>query len=86
MCKLQKALYGLKQAPQAWFDKLKQALLSWGFKGLVSDNSLFIFNHKGDMIFLLVYVDDILITGKNSTLIKQVMDDLNKTFALKTLG
>ena len=38
------------------------------------------------MIFLLVYVDDILITGNNSTLIKQVMDDLNKTSALKTLG
>ena len=38
------------------------------------------------MIFLLVYVDNILITRNNSTLIKQVMDDLNKTFALKTLG
>ena len=32
VCKLQKMLYGLKQAPQAWFDKLKQALLYWGFK------------------------------------------------------
>ena len=84
--KLQKALYGLKQAPRAWFGKLKQALLSWGFKGSVSDSSLFVFDHKGDMIFLLVYVDDILITGNNPTFIKKVMKDLNKTFAFKTLG
>ena len=38
------------------------------------------------MIFSLVYVDDILIMGYNSTIIKKAMDDLNKHFALKTLG
>ena len=85
VCKLQKALYGLKQASRAWFRKLKQALLTWGFKVLVSDNSLFIFTHNGDMILLLVSIDDILIMGNNSTIIKKVMDDLNKCFALKTL-
>ena len=86
VCKLQKALYGLKQAPRSWFEKSKKALLTWGFKVSVSDNSLFISTHNGDMIFLLVYVDNILITGNNSTLIKKVMDDINKCFALKTLG
>ena len=86
VCKLRKALYGLKQAPRAWFGKLKQALLNWGFKVSVSDSSLFIFNNKQDMVYLLVYVDDILITGNNTALIKRVMDDLNKCFALKTLG
>ena len=86
VCKLRKALYGLKQAPRAWFGKLKQAFITLGFKVSVSDRSLFIFTHKGDMIFLLVYVDDILITGNNFVLIKRVTDDLNQCLALKTLG
>lgn len=37
VCKLQKALYGLKQAPRAWFDKLKGAMIQWGFINSVSD-------------------------------------------------
>ena len=86
VCKLQKALYGLKQAPRAWFDKLKQTLLTWGFQVSTSDSSLFIFSHDGNMIFLLVYVDDILITGNSTVLINKVMHDVNKCFALKTLG
>ena len=86
VCQLKKALYGLKQAPRAWFEKLKQALVTWGFKASTSDSSLFIFSNTKDLIFLLVYVDDILVTGNNVSLIKKILDDLNKCFALKTLG
>ena len=71
---------------RAQFGKLKHDLIAWGFKVSVSDSSLFIFTLKGDMVFLLVYVDDVLITGNNSVLIKKLMDDLNKCFVLKTLG
>ena len=42
VCRLHKALYELKQAPRDWFDKLKNALLDWGFQNFVSDTSLFI--------------------------------------------
>ncbi|MGT5972193.1 reverse transcriptase domain-containing protein, partial [Escherichia coli] len=62
VCKLNKALYGLKQAPQAWFLKLKTALQSWGFTSSQADVSLFIKRQGNKVIFLLVYVDDILVT------------------------
>ena len=86
VCKLNKALYGLKQAPRAWYDKLKDFLVKWGFTGSTSDTSLFIFKRQGSIFLVLVYVDDILITGDDLQLISQVIVDLGGAFALKTLG
>lgn len=86
VCKLHKALYGLKQAPRAWFDKSKGVLLSWGFENSTSDVSLFYYKREAQVIYLLVYVDDILLTGNDNHLIKQIVTDLNRKFALKTLG
>jgi hypothetical protein len=86
VCKLNKALYGLKQAPRAWFFKLKTALQKWGFVSSLSDVSLFVKRLGSKVIYLLVYVDDILITGNDPTLIQQTITTLNSTFALKSLG
>ncbi|KAJ9566905.1 hypothetical protein OSB04_002871 [Centaurea solstitialis] len=61
------SLYGLKQAPRAWFIKLSTALRQLGFVGSKTDPSLFILNSPGSLIYLLVYIDDIIITGNNST-------------------
>ncbi|KAI9195535.1 hypothetical protein LWI28_015841 [Acer negundo] len=62
ICQLHRSLYGLKKAPQSWFHKLRSALLSWGFTNLVSNTSIF-FKFSGlNKLFVLVYVDDILIT------------------------
>ena len=60
--KLRKALYGLKQAPKAWFEKLEGALLSWGFQNSISYSSLFYSLKNDNLLLLLIYVDDILIT------------------------
>jgi len=62
VCKLNKALYGLKQAPRQWFERLQVALLHLGFKASKCDPSLFIFSSHGQLVYLLVYVDDIIIT------------------------
>ena len=87
VCKLNRALYELKQAPRAWFDKLRATLIQWDFENSKSDTSLFIFNSNGKTIYLLVYVDDILLTGNDDQLLlNKLTSDLNKEFALKNLG
>ncbi|KAL5773724.1 hypothetical protein ACOSP7_013365 [Xanthoceras sorbifolium] len=86
VCKLKKAFYRLKQAPRAWFNKLKTALLSWGFSNSKSDVSLFIKRAGSVLLYVLIYVDDILITGTDLKQIHHTIFLLNWKFALKTLG
>ena len=71
VCRLKKAIYGLKQAPRAWYNELRQFLVQNGFVNSHSDTSLFIFNTDGCLIFLLVYVDDIIVICSNGTLVDQ---------------
>ncbi|GAU37351.1 hypothetical protein TSUD_395330 [Trifolium subterraneum] len=86
VCKLHKSLYGLKQAPRAWYDKLTQALLHMGFVKSRCDPSLLVHNQNGTCTYVLIYMDDILITGSTPTLINDLINKLNVQFALKRLG
>jgi hypothetical protein len=86
VCKLHKALYGLKQAPRAWFMRLSQALLDFGFVGSAVDTSLFMLHHNSVHVFVLVYVDDILVTSNSSSAITHLISKLKGEFAVKDLG
>lgn len=86
VCKLNKALYGLKQAPRAWYTELKNHLLGLGFKNSVADPSLFFYTTQGIYLFILIYVDDIIITGNSDDNIQRLMDNLSRRFSLKDLG
>lgn len=87
VCKLNKALYGLKQAPWAWYAKLRTALLSFGFSVAKTDSSLFIKHTNGQLLLLLVYVDDILIIGDSLSEILSLVSQLNdQYFSLKDLS
>ena len=86
ICRLKKSLYGLKQAPRAWYQELHTSLLQLGFQQSKSDSSLFIYTCDGVTIFLLVYVDDLLITGSDSASISQIIKHLSTRFSLKDLG
>jgi hypothetical protein len=86
ICKLDKALYGLKQAPRAWYSRLSTKLYDLGFVPSKTDTSLFLFNKEGITIFLLIYVDDIIVISSFDYAIFALLRDLNKNFAIKNLG
>nr|GEY20037.1 retrovirus-related Pol polyprotein from transposon TNT 1-94 [Tanacetum cinerariifolium] len=58
------ALYGLKQAPMAWYDELSKFLLSKGFSKCSIDPTLFITKHRGDILLVQIYVDDIIFASR----------------------
>ncbi|PKU76638.1 Retrovirus-related Pol polyprotein from transposon TNT 1-94 [Dendrobium catenatum] len=86
VCKLHKSLYGLKQAPRQWFQKLTNFLKSQGFIFSRADQSLLILDTADTQIFILIYVDDFLVTGNNSVAIRRLLQHLQSEFALKQLG
>lgn len=86
VCCLTKALYGLKQAPRAWFDTFSSFLLEFGFICSRSDPSLFTYHRNNKTLVLLLYVDDILLTGSDGKLLGDLLAALNERFAMKDLG
>ena len=66
VCKLKKTLYGLKQSSRAWFGRLAKVIKEFGYKQSQGDHTLFIkHSAAGGVIALLVYVDDIIVTGND---------------------
>ncbi|KAM2874298.1 hypothetical protein COP2_017588 [Malus domestica] len=86
VCRLVKSLYGLKQAPRAWNSKFTSYLPSLGFTTSLSDTSLFVKVDDADIILLLLYVDDIILTGSNPTKVQYVINDLAGVFDLTDMG
>ncbi|KAM3216084.1 hypothetical protein P3L10_025524 [Capsicum annuum] len=86
VCKLKKSLYGLKQASRQWNLKICEALISSSFVQSHHDYSLFVKKSGNDLVLILVYVDDLLITGSSSSLIEEAKCMLQLHFNIKVLG
>lgn len=86
VCKFWKDLYGLKQAPRTWYSMLSSYLLSIGFISSKADTSLFTLHKGSSTVLILVYVDDILVTGNDPTLITSCIQSLKESFSMKDLG
>ncbi|GAA0139376.1 transmembrane signal receptor [Lithospermum erythrorhizon] len=84
--KLRKSLYGLKQAPRAWYKRFVDYVSTIGFVHSKSDHSLFIYQHGPYTTYLLLYVNDIILTNSSESLRRSIMSLLNAEFAMKDLG
>uniref|UniRef100_A0A2N9HTZ5 Reverse transcriptase Ty1/copia-type domain-containing protein n=1 Tax=Fagus sylvatica TaxID=28930 RepID=A0A2N9HTZ5_FAGSY len=86
VCLLRRTLYGLKQAPRAWFAKFSSIVHQFGFLSSSHDTTLFIRRSDKGMILLLLYVDDIIITGDDHSGIFYFKLFLHQQFEMKDLG
>ena len=82
VCLLRKALYGLKQSSRVWYQTLQDFLQKMGFKRTESDHGVFV---SRDM-FIAIYVDDLLIFGKDTQILEQLQHDLKSRFKMTDLG
>nr|GEW55795.1 copia protein [Tanacetum cinerariifolium] len=86
VCLLQKSLYGLKQAPRAWFQRFASYATHVGFQHSRTDSFVFIFQQENDIAYLLIYVDDIILTASSSDLLKQIISSLHVKLSMTDLG
>ena len=87
VCLLKKSLYGLKQAPRTWYQRFTDFVATIGFSHSKSDHSLFIYKTGiNDVAYILLYVDDIILTVSYDRLRKHIMSLLVTEFAMKDLG
>jgi hypothetical protein len=85
VCKLKKSLYGLKQALRAWYGRIDSFLQSLGFSKSIEDPNLYIKIVKNHRVILVLYVDDLFLTGEKH-LIAQTKRELSAEFEMKDLG
>ncbi|CAM8937083.1 unnamed protein product [Rhodiola kirilowii] len=86
VCRLRKSLYGLKQSPRAWFGKFSQVIEKFGMNKCKCDHSVFYKHSPSGIILLVVYVDDIVITGSDYSGIASLKTFLHGQFNTKDLG
>ena len=84
--KLKKALYGLNQAPRVWYEKLRDFLLSKGFKMGKVDTTLFIKKIGKDLFVLQIYVDDIIFGSTNQDFCDEFGKMMANEFEMSMIG
>ena len=86
ICKLQKSIYGLKQASRQWYLKFDETIRKFGFKENEEDNCIYAKFRSGKFIFLILYVDDILLASSDVGLLLETKKFLSSNFDMKDLG
>jgi transposase InsO family protein len=84
--KLEKSLYGLKQAGRAWNKTMDAALIGMGFRPTHSDSCVYVMRDDSSVMYLLVYVDDLLLVASDSAQLTSVKAQLSSRFEMKDMG
>ena len=86
VCRLKRTLYSLNQSPRAWFGRFTLAMKGYGFKQSNSDHTLFL-KRKGKLVTcLIIYVDDMIITGNDEEVMRKLKANMFTEFEMKDLG
>ncbi|CAL9011160.1 unnamed protein product [Prunus brigantina] len=86
VCRLQKSIYGLKQASRQWYLKFDEVVKSQGFIDNPLDECIYLKFHGRHYIFMLLYVDDILLANSNLSLLHDTKRMLSNYFEMSDLG
>ena len=86
VCKLQRSIYGLKQASRSWNLRFDEVIKGFGFFQTYGEACIYKKVSGSSVAFLILYVDDILLIGNDTELLKSVKDYLNSKFSMKDLG
>ena len=86
VCHLNKTLYGLKQSSRAWFGRFIEVMKKYEYKQSKSDHTLFLKKKNGKITCLIIYVDDMIITGDDEEEIAELRKNLFNEFEMKDLG
>lgn len=86
VCKLQKALYGLRESPRAWYDCFNKLVEKLNFVRSNFDYCLYVNKTSKDPIYILVFVDDLLICCRDKNKVDEVKASLMQSFSMKDLG
>ncbi|PRQ43410.1 putative RNA-directed DNA polymerase [Rosa chinensis] len=86
VCRLKKSLYRLKQSPRAWFGRFRQSLKAFGYKQSNSYHTLILKRRRNKITALIIYVDDMIVTGDDQEEVKKLEAYLSYEFEMKDLG
>ena len=87
VCKLKKSLYGLKQSPRAWFERFGKVIKHYGCTQSQVDHTMFYkHSNEGKVAILIVYIDDIVLTGDDCNELEKLKGKLAEEFEIKDLG
>ena len=86
LMRLLESLYGLRQSPRCWYGAVGEHVVEIGFKSFKSDPCVYIYSEGGAIYVSTLYVDDVLLLGKNRKVLERIKRKLMEHFSMTDMG